>query len=65
MTTGEKIKQKREELLMTQQDVADELGIGRSYIAKVELGIKQPTVQLLKGIAGVLRCTMDELVGVA
>ena len=63
LNVGERIKARRIELKMTQEDVAEELGVGRSYIAKVETGSKMPTVIFLRAIAGVLRTTMDELAG--
>ena len=65
MTMGEKIKDRREALQMTQEDLGVEVGVGRSFICKIETDVKHPNVLLLARIAKALRCTMDELVEVA
>ena len=65
MTTGDKIRERREALEMTQEDLSVEVGVGRSFICKIETGAKHPNVVLLQRIAKALRCTMDELVEVA
>jgi len=58
---GTAIREKRIALKMDQRDVAEALGVDRSYIAKVETGAKVPTVLFLLAIAEVLHTTMDEL----
>ena len=65
MTMGEKIRERREALQMTQEDLSVECGVGRSFISRIEANTKHPNVMLLARIAKALRCTMDELVGAA
>ena len=61
MSVGEKIKQKREALGLSQQQLADAVGVARANIAQYERGGKVPTVATGKYIAKALECTMDEL----
>lgn len=47
---------------LTQQQLADKVGISKSSIKKYETGINQPTLETAKKIAKVLNITLDELV---
>ena len=46
---------------MTQDDLAGEIGIGRSMLAQIERGSKVPTMVLGRQIARVFKCSMEEL----
>jgi len=59
--TGESIKERREELNMTQDDLADELGTYRSLISDVECG-KNDDELLIADIAYALNVYVDDLV---
>lgn len=48
------LKSFRNNLNMTQLEVAKNSGISRSYYTKLELGIKTPQVEVAKRIANVL-----------
>lgn len=48
---------------MSQQQVADKINVSRSSYSQYELGIKQPTIQTLKLIADLYKCSIDYLVG--
>lgn len=61
MTTGERIREKREAQGLTQVQLSEKVCVDRSMIAKIELGTRQVSAPLLKAIAGVFGCTMDEL----
>ena len=63
MNTGEKIKAAREAAGLTQEKLAEKAMTTRGYLAKIEIGYKAPSVQLLKQISRALGCTMDELAG--
>ena len=52
---------KRKEKGFTQDDLAVELGIDRSTVAKWETGKAYPRASLLPKIAEILGCTVDEL----
>lgn len=48
---------------LSQQQVADKINVSRSSYSQYELGIKQPTIQTLKLIADLYKCSIDYLVG--
>lgn len=61
MSVGENIKARRQSLGMTQEKLADAVGLGRSMIAQIERGSKVPNMVLGRDIARVLGCGMEEL----
>lgn len=61
MSVGENIKAKRQALGMTQEKLADAVGLGRSMVAQIERGSKVPNMVLGRDIARVLGCGMEEL----
>lgn len=46
---------------MTQQELAEKLGIERATVTKWELGYTAPRVAKLPELARVLHCTVDDL----
>lgn len=62
MSLSENIKNRRIKKSYTQQQFAEEVGVGRSMIAQIERGTKIPNMMLGREIARVLECSMDELV---
>ncbi len=58
---GDGIRSRRKSAGMTQDDLADEIGIGRSMMAQIERGSKVPTMVLGRQIARVFKCNMEEL----
>ena len=62
MKFGEAIKQKREQLGMTQQDLAEKLFVSRQTICRWENGSRCPDLVMAKKIAMVLGISMDELI---
>lgn len=46
---------------MTQEDLANEIGVGRAMLAQMESGSKVPTMVLGRQIARVFKCSMEEL----
>lgn len=63
MTTGEIIREKRENKGMTQGELAEAVGVTRPMIVQIERGSKTPNMVLGGLIADVLGCTLDELRG--
>ena len=61
MTLGEQIKTKREAALITQEELAEAVGIDRSLIARYETGMRIPPLMHAAEIAKVLGTTVDEL----
>lgn len=56
-------KVKRAEMNLSQTDVANACGITQTAYSNYEIGKRQPKPQMLKKIANVLNCTVDELIG--
>ncbi len=46
---------------LTQEDVANKIGIDRSTVAKWETGVASPRTDKLLQLARVLSCTVDDL----
>lgn len=57
------IKERREELGMTQTELAKKVGLTPSMISKLESGAVSPSALTLMSLAQVLDCTMDRLAG--
>ena len=58
---GEAIRARREALHLSQEDLAFECGLHRTYISQLERGLKSPTVRVLCAIAQALNVEPDEL----
>lgn len=63
MSIGECIKTKRLAFGYSQENLADQVGIGRSMIAQIERGSKIPSMLLGKTIAQALECKIEDLYG--
>jgi transcriptional regulator with XRE-family HTH domain len=62
MTIAEKIKQRRLKIGLSQDDVADKLGISRPTYIAVESGKKQLTVAQLRQLASIISSSLEELI---
>ena len=62
MSVGKNVKRYREENGLNQTELAEKVNISQAMIARIENGTKLPSVAILKNIADVLHCSMDELV---
>ena len=56
-----KLKSARAALDLSQQELADKVGVSRQTINAIEKGDYNPTIQLCKSICKVLGKTLDEL----
>lgn len=56
-----KLKAARASMDMSQQELADKVGVSRQTINAIEKGDYNPTIQLCKSICKVLGKTLDEL----
>ena len=61
---GENIKKYRLEADMTQQQLADRLGVSGQSVSRWETGETYPDMELIPGIAGLFSVTTDALFGV-
>ena len=57
------IQEKRTEKNITQQELAETIGVSRSFIARVEAGTKPISLDLAAAIADYLNVSLDELAG--
>ncbi|MGI9861348.1 helix-turn-helix transcriptional regulator [Moorella naiadis] len=58
---GNRIKQKRLELGLTQEDVAKKIGVNRSTVSSWEIGRREPDGEILAKLANILQCSTDFL----
>lgn len=61
---ADKIKHLREQMGITQSDLAKKLGITRSSVNAWELGISVPSTQYIVELAGIFKVSTDYLLGV-
>lgn len=59
---GENIRKRRDECHLTQEALANKVGISRPSLANIERGRQRLTVDQLVEIAGILERSLDEIV---
>ncbi len=55
------IRKYRKACNMTQEEVAEKLGVSSSCIAQWETGTRKPNIIMLKKLSKVFQCSTDEL----
>lgn len=60
-SVGDGIRSRRKKAGMTQEDLANEIGIGQPMMVQIERGSKVPSMVLGRQIARVFKCSMEEL----
>ena len=63
VTLGERIKDRREKLKLSQGYVAEQIGVSRQAVSKWETGQSEPTAENLVRLAEVFETSLAELVG--
>lgn len=58
---GKNIKKRRKELGLTQQELADRLGISLNFMGKIEVAFSKPSLDTLIDIAEKMETTVAEL----
>jgi transcriptional regulator with XRE-family HTH domain len=58
---GERLKELRSKNNFTQEDLADKVGVDRSYMGFLERGEKNPTLEKLTLIAKAFKISLSEL----
>ena len=56
---GKKIQRARNDSGMTQEELADKVGISRAYMGYIEQGRNAPSLEVLNKIARVLRISIN------
>lgn len=59
---GDAIRTRREELGVSQEQLAFDCGLHRTYISQLERGMKSPTVRVLFALAKALKTTPEKLI---
>ncbi|MBQ8292958.1 MAG: helix-turn-helix transcriptional regulator [Bacilli bacterium] len=63
-TFGEKIRDTRIDMDLSQKEVAAMIPMNQSNYSKIERGMQEPNVYQLKRISEILRISVDELLGI-
>lgn len=58
---GKRIQRQRKLVGLTQEELAEKVGISRAYIGYIEQARNTPSIELLEKIARVLRVDIKEL----
>lgn len=58
---GKRIQNKRKNVHLTQETVAEKLSVSVGYISQIERGITKVSLDTLSEIVGVLNCTISEI----
>ena len=61
-SVGLRIRHKRTEQGITQEELAFQINTSAAYISNIERGIKKPSLQKLSDIADVLHITVNDLI---
>lgn len=59
---GQRIKEKRKEAGLTQEQLAERLGISQVYASQIERGVEEPNLQMLEQICITLDCPLEYLI---
>lgn len=59
MVPRKELQLAREKLGLSQQDVANQAGISRPFYTNIELGRKNPSLQVALRIARAVKCSVD------
>ncbi len=59
-----KIREYRMRRDLSQEEVAKVLGVNRTAVAKWETGANKPRLEKIVELAKLLRCTVDDLLGI-
>ena len=58
---GDAVSDTREQLNMTQQELADRSGVNRTYVSDIERGRRNVTITTMKRIAGAMNLDASDL----
>ena len=58
---GQNIKQRRKELKLTQQQLADKMNISLNFMGKIEVAFSKPSLDTLIELANALETTVSDL----
>jgi transcriptional regulator with XRE-family HTH domain len=59
---GQRIRQRRSELKLSQEEVAFKAGISPTYLSQLEGGLRNPSLETLHSLSSALQLDLSELV---
>ena len=63
MELKDNVKRRREQMELSQQQLADLIGVNQAMIHYIEAGTKVPSLAVTISLANAFGCSIDELVG--
>ncbi|MCR5796730.1 MAG: helix-turn-helix domain-containing protein [Eubacterium sp.] len=60
---GDRLKEQRERLRMTQKEVSDAIGVSPAIVSNYEASERSPSIEKLLALASLYRCSADYLLG--
>ena len=64
LSIGKNIREYRRKNDMTQEELADRLGVSYQSVSRWENGLTYPDIEFLPAIAEMLSCSVDQLMGI-
>ena len=64
MTFGEKIRNAREDMDLSQREIAERIPMNQSNYSKIERGVQEPSMEQLRRICQILRLDPRFLLGI-
>jgi transcriptional regulator with XRE-family HTH domain len=58
---GELIRKQRQQMELTLRDLAERANVSNPYLSQIERGLHEPSVRVLKAIAGALNLSAEQL----
>jgi transcriptional regulator with XRE-family HTH domain len=62
---GKAVRKYRQQLDLSQEDLAHIAGVHRTYVSQIERGIKSPSIKVVLVLAQALEVSMRDLIGEA
>ncbi|MEX6014791.1 helix-turn-helix domain-containing protein [Mammaliicoccus sciuri] len=62
MTFGQNLKRIRKDMKLTQQEMADKIGISQNYLSDIENGKRYPSIKAVTGLAQCLGISVPKLI---
>jgi len=59
---GQEIKKRREQLRVTQDWLASKIGVRLATIARLEIGLRRPSIKMLEKLAKLFKCSVADLI---
>lgn len=58
---GKRVQKARKQIGLTQEDIADKIGISRAYMGYIEQGRNAPSLEIIEKLAKVLKVSIKDM----